>query len=63
MLGDDGKQIGALSALRTLHSTLEWLFSCIHFGMDDWGKWDLNFQPRMDTDEHGFSKPVGLASL
>jgi hypothetical protein len=22
--------------------------------MDDWGKWRLNFQPRMGTDERGF---------
>jgi hypothetical protein len=36
MLGDDGNQTGAHSALRTLHSALEWLFSGIHFGMDDW---------------------------
>jgi hypothetical protein len=35
MLGDDGNQIGAHSALRTLHSALERLFSGIHFGMDD----------------------------
>jgi hypothetical protein len=38
MLGDDGNQIGAHSALRTLHSALERLFSGIHFGMDDWGE-------------------------
>ena len=31
------------SALRTLHSALERLFSGIHFGMDDWGNWRLNF--------------------
>ena len=43
MLGDDGNQIGAYSALRTLHSALERLFSGIHFGMDDWGNWRLNF--------------------
>jgi hypothetical protein len=63
MLGDDGNQIGAHSALlaaskrlaaslrsedgsedgRTLHSALERLFSGIHFGMDDWGNWRLNF--------------------
>jgi hypothetical protein len=36
MLGDDGNQIGAHSALRTLHSALEWLFSGIQFGTDDW---------------------------
>jgi len=40
--GDDGNQIGAHSALRTLHSALERLFSGIHFGMDDWGNWRLN---------------------
>jgi hypothetical protein len=38
MLGDDGNQIGAQSALRTLHSALERLFSGIHFAMDDWGE-------------------------
>jgi hypothetical protein len=38
-------------------------FSGFHFGMDDWGNWRLNFQPRMNTDGHGFFKPVGLASL
>ncbi len=42
MLGDDGNQIGAHSALRTRHSALEWLFSCIHFVMDEWGNWRLN---------------------
>jgi hypothetical protein len=44
MLGDDGNQIGAHSALRTLHSALERLFSGIHFGMDDWGNRRLNLQ-------------------
>jgi hypothetical protein len=39
MLGDDGNQIMALSALRILHSALERLFSGIQFGMDNWGKW------------------------
>jgi hypothetical protein len=34
MLGDDGNQIGAHSALRNLHSALNRLFSCIHFVMD-----------------------------
>jgi hypothetical protein len=42
---DGGKEICAIcvicgfsrSALRTRHSTLERLFSGIHFGMDDWG--------------------------
>jgi hypothetical protein len=33
MLGDDGNQIAAHSALP--HSALERLFSGIHFGMDD----------------------------
>jgi hypothetical protein len=37
MLGDDGNQIGARSALRTRHSALERLFSGIQFGMDDLG--------------------------
>jgi hypothetical protein len=36
-LGDDGNQIGAHSALRTLHSALERLFSGIHFGLDERG--------------------------
>jgi hypothetical protein len=31
--GDDGNQIGAHSALAIPH--LKWLFSCIHFGMDN----------------------------
>jgi hypothetical protein len=43
MLGDDENQIGAHSAFRTLHSALERLFSGIHFAMDDWGNWQLNF--------------------
>jgi len=38
-------------------------FSGFHFGLDDWGIWRLNFQPRMDTDDADISKPVGLASL
>ena len=38
-------------------------FSGFHFGMDDWGNWRLKFQPRMNTDGHGFFKPVGLAYL
>ena len=42
MLGDDGNQIGAHSAFRTLHSALERLFSGIHFGMDVWGNRRLN---------------------
>jgi hypothetical protein len=46
--------------LRNPNIALERLFSGIHFGMDDWGK---RIQPPMDTDEHGFFKPVGLASL
>ncbi|MGB8371109.1 MAG: hypothetical protein ACLPYZ_18040, partial [Limisphaerales bacterium] len=25
------------------NSKLSWLFSGIHFGMDDWGNWRLNF--------------------
>jgi hypothetical protein len=36
-LGDDGKQIGAHSAIRNPNSALERLFSGIHFGLDDWG--------------------------
>jgi hypothetical protein len=36
MLGEDGNQIGAHSAIRTLHPALERLFSGIQFGMDDW---------------------------
>jgi hypothetical protein len=46
MLGDDGNQIGAHSALRTPHSALERLFSSIQFGMDDWGIWRLQFIAR-----------------
>ena len=36
------------------NSKLSRLFSGIQFGMDDWGIWRLNFQPRMNTDEHGW---------
>ena len=42
MLGDDGNQIEAHSAIRTLHSALERLFSGIQFGIDDRGNWHLN---------------------
>jgi hypothetical protein len=35
MLGDDGNQIGAHSALRNPNSALERLFSGVHFGTDD----------------------------
>jgi hypothetical protein len=62
-LGDDGNLIWAHSVIRNPNSALERLFSGFHFGMDDWGNWRLNFQPRMNTDGHGFFKPVGLASL
>jgi hypothetical protein len=52
MLGDDGNQIGAHSALRTLHFTLERLFSGIQFGMDDWGIWRLNVCQRINERFH-----------
>ena len=52
-LGDDGNQIWAHSALRTLHSALERLFSCIHFGMDDCGNWRLNFIRRQENHLYG----------
>jgi hypothetical protein len=42
MLGDDGNQIGPHTAIRTLHSALERLFSWIHFGLDERGKGRLN---------------------
>ena len=43
MLGDDGNQTcRALPQFAIRNSKLSWLFSCIHFGMDDWGKWRLN---------------------
>ena len=42
-------------ALRTEHS-----FPVFILG---WTMGQLNLQPRMDTDEHGFFKPVGLPSL
>ena len=57
MLGDDGNQIGAHSALRNPNSALERLFSGVHFRMDVWGNWRLNFNhgwTPMDTD---FSSP------
>jgi hypothetical protein len=59
MLGDDGNQIGAHSALRTLHSALEWLFSGIQFRMDDWGIWRLAVAEWRDDNSpaiHGWVK-------
>jgi len=43
-------------AFRTLHSALERLFSGIHFGMDDWGNWRLNWNGSRFASLNGYMR-------